>query len=76
MVRGRERIDGKTFEVTDETGRVTTAIPFASVVRLDSTPQLFWCLVRIAHNLIAFSFGIYPNPQIYGVPAAYEWRRS
>jgi len=31
MVRGRERIDGKTFEVTDETGRAITAIPFASV---------------------------------------------
>lgn len=68
MVRGRECIDGKTFEVTDETGRVTTAIPFASVVRLDSTPQLFWCLVRIAHNLIASSFGIYQTHKSMASP--------
>jgi hypothetical protein len=35
MVLRHERIAGKTFQVTDETGVVITLIPFASVLRLD-----------------------------------------
>ncbi|MDM9646819.1 hypothetical protein [Rhizobium sp. S163] len=36
MVLRQERISGKTFQVTDETGLIITLIPFASVLRLDS----------------------------------------